>query len=139
MNTLPAEVSQLIWRNVYNSVIKEIRDFIIVRRSNYAEIYMYKKPNALNKENVYFTIHPSKCRFAKYKDPKYVFQSTEKYGFGGRQVHWLQFYEAILFMKIHPTGRHKYYDILIGYQEYVIEHERYDSDSSDEEVYDSDE
>lgn len=102
LNRLNEDVLRLIWRKVYNYVIEEIKNFIepitLINRNH--RIYIYKKPNCLNEDNVCLTIRE------QWGNGEYVFESCNIYVYGNRIRHILHFYQAILFLKHHPTGRY---------------------------------
>jgi hypothetical protein len=122
MNRLNEDVLRLIWRKVYNYVIEEIKNFIepitLINRNH--RIYIYKKPNCLNEDDVYLTIRE---RWGYYqRNGEYVFESCDTYVYGNRIRHVLHFYQAILFLKHHPTGRYREDESL------TIRHEEYSDD-----------
>ena len=92
---LPEDVLRKIWKNVYNGVVKEIKEFL-----TFGKPYVYRKPNALNmKVDCLFMV-----ALNLFGGEKKEFRRAEKFYNGNRQCHFLYFYEAILFLKKHPTG-----------------------------------
>ncbi len=95
MNRMPEEILRKIWRNVYSYCVIEIRDFLKFGLYE-KQVYIYKKPNALNRKFEHFHCF----WYSKF----FVFKSVEQNFTGGRTVHFLSFHEAILYLKHHPTG-----------------------------------
>ena len=114
---LPEEIQRLIFKKVYDKVVEEIRDFI-----QWHVPYIFRKPNGLNSKHVKLFIR------GKYFEV-YDFRQSYKYFTGCRQTYFLNFANAFLHLKKHPTGLEE-----INQESYEIEYELYTSD----EEYESD-
>lgn len=117
---LPEEIQRLIFKKVYDKVVEEINDFI-----HWHIPYIFRKPNGLNSKHITLFIRGT------YFD-NYEFRQSYKYFNGCRQTYFLNFANAFLHLKKHPTG---FEYNKINQESYEIEYERYASDES----YESDE
>lgn len=107
---LPEEVLRLIFKKVYNNIVEEIDDFI-----DWHIPYIFRKPNGLNSKEVeLYIVNKYSTRRDKYV--RYEFRQAFKYYNGHRQTYFLDFANAFLHLKKHPTGL---YDngVEIEYQE----------------------
>ena len=119
---LPEEIQRLIFKKVYDKVVEEILDFF-----QYDVPYIFRKPNGLNSEQVKLFI--VRGIYTQYKYVEYEFQQSYKYYNGYRQTYFLNFANAFLHLKKHPTG-FEYNEIV--QESYVIEYEYSTDDESDE-------
>lgn len=127
---LPEEIQRLIFKKVYDKVVEEIRDFIQYDSIDIDSIdiektfvpYIFRKPNGLNSEQVKLFL------VGKYRTErdncKYEFQQAYKYYNGYRQTYFLNFANAFLHLKKHPTGLYE--------SGFAIEYEYSTDDESDE-------
>jgi hypothetical protein len=95
---LPEEIQRLIYKKVYDNIVEEIRDFI-----HWHVPYIFRKPNGLNSEQVKLFIRDIYQR-QRDKYSTYEFRQAYKYYNGHRQTYFLNFANAFLHLKKHPTG-----------------------------------
>ena len=96
---LPEEVLRLIFKKVYDNVVQEIDDFI-----HWDVPYIFRKPNGLNSNQVIlYIVEVYRTRRDPYRWT-YEFRQAYKYYNGYRQTYFLNFANAFLHLKKHPTG-----------------------------------
>jgi hypothetical protein len=126
---LPEEVLRLIFKKVYDKVVEEMCDFI-----DYDDIekiwvpYIFRKPNGLLSDQVkLFIVGKYSTERDKY-NCEYEFRQAYKYYNGHRQTYFLNFANAFLHLKKHPTGLYE-----SGVEiEYEYSTDEYESDESDD-------
>lgn len=102
---LPEEIQRLIFKKVYDKVVEEIRDFIRWEPPYHLHVpYIFRKPNGLNSNQVKLYIaEVYRTQSNKYRF-EYEFRQAYKYYNGYRQTYFLNFANAFLHLKKHPTG-----------------------------------
>lgn len=96
---LPEEILRLIFKKVYDNVVEEIDNFI-----DWNVPYIFRKPNGLNSYQVkLYIVNKYRTSRESYR-VEYEFRQAYTYYNGHRQTYFLNFANAFLHLKKHPTG-----------------------------------